>query len=398
MSFDVTGPYDRIVTVALATRPSVRRRDRLIDVAVVVGAFAGGLGVLAIVVAETDPPRDEVATQLVVGAFAALALWWRRRRPVLVAGIMVPLSFLSAIVQVTGLFAVFSVAARRSWRTAVVMAVLFWLPTTVLYAIEPDPDLSWLGAVAFSGVLAAAAMGWGMFVGAQRQLVASWRERAAAAEQARQRQVADARREERLRIAREMHDVLGHRLTLLGLHAGALEFRPDLPPATLADAAGTVREQSRLALADLRQVVGVLRDEAGEPSGPQPGLADLGALIEESRRGGMNIRDRLSVDGADVPAGVACSTYRIVQEALTNARKHAPGLPVDVRVAATSGHGVMISVANERPTTGSGPPDQGWSSGLLGLAERARLVGGWLTHGGGDGRYELRAWLPASTT
>ena len=124
-----------------------------------------------------------------------------------------------------------------------------------------------------------------------------------------------------------MHDVLAHRISLLSLHAGALEFRPDAPPEEIARAAGVIRASAHQALEDLREVIGVLRDGAdGEtPPPPQPTLAALPGLLDESRAAGMQLarrcpRRRL----AAVPDGIGRHALRIVQEALTNARKHAP--------------------------------------------------------------------------
>ena len=322
-----------------------------------------------------------------------VALWWRRRWPLAIALLMVPLSFLSSMVQIAGLVAVFGVAVRRRAAVAVVAAVAFWLPTLILHGIDADADWSYLAAVLFSATLAAAAMGWGMFVRARQQLVASLRERAQRAEAEQHERVARAQQAERARIAREMHDVLGHRLSLLGMHAGALEYRPDASPAELAAAAGTVREQARLALRDLREIVGVLREDSDAPSTPQPTLADLPALVAESTTAGMHVDAHL--DLADAPTPTGRHAYRIVQEALTNARRHAPGEVVELRVDGDARRGINITTTN-RVVGGSG--GDGPANGLVGMAERARLVGGRLEHGtSNDGTYTLTAWLPWST-
>jgi signal transduction histidine kinase len=127
-----------------------------------------------------------------------------------------------------------------------------------------------------------------------------------------------------------MHDVLGHRLSLLSVHAGALEFRPDASPEEIAGAAKVIRENAHQALQDLREVVGVLRAPVGEL--PQPTLADARQLVAESGRAGMRVELREEIGGA-VPDLVGRTAYRVVQEALTNARKHAPGAAVDVHLA-----------------------------------------------------------------
>src|SRR5207244_1912360 len=126
-------------------------------------------------------------------------------------------------------------------------------------------------------------------------------------------------------------DALAHRISLLSMHAGALEFRPDAPPEDIARAAGIVRASAHEALQDLREVIGVLRDEAvdGSPERPQPTLANLPGLLDESREAGMHVRSECRLpDLAAVPDGVGRNAYRIVQEGLTNARKHAHGTTV----------------------------------------------------------------------
>ena len=135
-----------------------------------------------------------------------------------------------------------------------------------------------------------------------------------------------------------MHDVLAHRMSLLSLHAGALEFNPDASADEVADAAGVIRESARAALDELRGVIGVLREEGGESltAPPQPTLADLPALVEESRAAGMRLTARIELGDEALPAAVGRTAYRIAQEGLTNARKHAPGAAVTLTVAAIS--------------------------------------------------------------
>ncbi len=355
--------------------------------------MAVGAAFLVAVVVENNPPRGEVAIQAIVGVVATLALWWRRRWPMAIALLMVPLSFVSAMVQVAGLVAVFTVSVLRRAALAVTAAVAFWLPTLVLHRIDADSVESYLAAVAFSATLAAAAMGWGMFVRARQQLVASLHQRALRAEADQHDRVARARQAERTRIAREMHDVLGHRLSLLSMHAGALEYRPDASPAELAEAAGTVREQARLALGDLRDIVAVLRDDSEEPQRPQPTLDDLPALVAESTTAGVSVDAYFDVPVAPAPTGR--HAYRIVQEALTNARRHAPGEVVVLRVEGDEARGLTITTTNR--VVGH-PSSDCAASGLVGMAERARLVGGRLDHGTTiDGTYRVTAWLPWST-
>ncbi|MFC7720607.1 sensor histidine kinase [Nonomuraea recticatena] len=226
----------------------------------------------------------------------------------------------------------------------------------------------------FGTVLALAVFGWGIVVRSRRQLVHTLRAQAQVAGQ-------EARRLERERIAREMHDVLAHRISILSLHAGALEFRPDAPPEQVARAAGAIRDSAHQALQDLREVIGVLRQPGDDPDEivperPQPTLADLDELAEESRRAGMDVT--LTVEtGQAASASLGRNAYRIVQEALTNARKHAPGAPVRLSVKGGQGEGLTIEARNKIGWPSSIP---GAGSGLIGLTERAELAGGRLEH------------------
>jgi signal transduction histidine kinase len=149
-----------------------------------------------------------------------------------------------------------------------------------------------------------------------------------------------------------MHDVLGHRLSLLSVHAGALEFRPDASAEEIAGAAKVIRENAHQALQDLREVVGVLRAPVGEL--PQPTLADVRQLVEESGRAGMRVDLRQETDGA-VPDLVGRTGYRVVQEALTNARKHAPATEVRVTLTGAPGLGLTVEVANSPPGQSPSP-------------------------------------------
>ena len=186
-----------------------------------------------------------------------------------------------------------------------------------------------------------AVLALGMFVRARRQLALVERDRAAAEQELR---VAQARQLERTRLAREMHDVLGHRLSLLSLEAGALELWPDASPAEIARTAGVIRSSAHGALEDLREVIGVLRavpagdGPDGVPERPQPTLADVPMLIEESRKAGMRVRLECEVaDLGAVPEAVGRTAFRIVQEGVTNARKHADRAAVSVAVRGRGG-------------------------------------------------------------
>jgi signal transduction histidine kinase len=272
-----------------------------------------------------------------------------------------------------------------------------WQPVTGL----PYPWYTVLVFVAY-----AALVGWGTLIRANRALICSLRERAERAEADQARRVSEARTAERARIAREMHDVLAHRLSLLATYAGALAYRPDAPPDQISRAAEVVRSGVHQALDELREVIGVLRDDSppdlAAASRPLPGLADLPELIGESRAAGMLIEmGGEAWPAAGVPDVAGRTAYRVVQEGLTNARKHAPGQPVTVALAGGPGAGLEVSIVNPvgpaRTFTGAAAPVPGTGTGLIGLTERLELAGGKLDWRNSGGVFRLCAWLPWPT-
>ena len=279
------------------------------------------------------------------------------------------------------------------------------LSASIAYAwIRPDPGTGPVFSIIVSFLAVGAIVAWGLFARARRQLILSLRDRAERAESERNLLLAQARQSERTRIAREMHDVLGHRISLISLHAGALEFRADKAGPEVAESAAVIRASAHQALQDLREVIGVLRAGEGDepPDRPQPTLADIPDLVEESRRAGMKVvytcsqaaATGIGADGVKAPDLIARTTYRIVQEGLTNARKHAPGTSVTVTVAGGPGVGVDVTVTNRPPLV---VPEAlpGAGQGLVGLAERVTLADGRLEHGWGyNGDFRLSAWLP----
>jgi signal transduction histidine kinase len=398
--FSMSVEHPRLLPGVLVPDPDADRtrrstRDWIVDVFCFLVAIVGGFLVFA---ANADRMSEELQFyDLVGGAAASLALWWRRRWPVGVALFAAAMGSFSASASLAGGIALFTVAVHRRSAVAIAVAAASLTVVPIYIAVQPSEEPYWVDAVisllAVGGVVA-----WGMFVRARRQLVISLRERAERAEAEQQLRVEQARQQERAQIAREMHDVLAHRISLLSLHAGALEFRPGAPPDEVARAAGIIRANAHDALEDLRTVIGVLRQgpDGDDPERPQPTLADLPALIDESRGAGMQIRYvwRLP-DPAAVPAAVGRNAYRIVQEGLTNARKHAHGSAVDVLVEGSEADGLTIEVRNRLPLRVGAADIPGAGTGIVGLAERASLAGGRLEHGRTTtGDWRLWAWLP----
>jgi signal transduction histidine kinase len=273
---------------------------------------------------------------------------------------------------------------HRPTRPTLLVTAL-WLPSVLAYALY-SPTTGPVSVVLLVMPLALAASGWGMFVRARRQLLLSLRERARRAEADQELHQEQARVAERTRIAREMHDVLAHRISLLALHAGGLEVRPDLPPDQVRETAALLRATAHQALEELRSVIGVLREDEGvepAPAAPQPTLRDLDRLVEETRRAGTDIDFEMHVEGVDeMPPPLGRDAYRIVQEALTNVGKHAPGAAARVRVTGAPGDGLRVSVRNRRPVpAGRVSTLPGSGAGLIGLRERVTLAGGSLVLG-----------------
>ncbi len=236
----------------------------------------------------------------------------------------------------------------------------------------------------------------GLWVRARRDVLAGLHERAERLEREQAVRAEQARGHERARIAREMHDVVAHRVSLMVLHAGALEV--NAPDERTARAAELIRGTGREALDNLRDVLGVLRAPAGGPPAPltpQPGLDDVAGLVEQSRAAGVHITRRDEGTPRELPAMVGSTAYRIVQEALTNVHKHAPGAPVEV-VVGYRPEEVSVTVRNEAGRGPAAGPRGGF--GLVGLRERVHLLGGSFRAGPtGHGGFDVAALLPAPT-
>ncbi|MGP3972779.1 sensor histidine kinase [Streptomyces sp. 8N114] len=369
--------------------------------AVDIGAFlfAGCFLVLSADSVAIAPGTSETALLMdqLAGGLACAALFVRRRLPVPLAVVLLLAEPFSHFITGPILVALFTVAVNRPPRVTAYLSVLAFAPVPIFLASEPAADDPRTASSLTYFALLAGAIGWGLYVRSRRQLVVSLRERAA-------RAATEARREAREDIAREMHDVLAHRLSLLSVHAGALEFNPGAAPEQVGRAAAVIRDSAHQALEDLRDVIGVLRaPEDGDR--PQPVLADVERLADESRQAGARVTLDVDVAGGPerAPAITGRTAYRIVQEGLTNARKHGagPDLPVSVTVRGASGKGLTVEIRNPAKREGAprdgadtGPGIPGAGQGLIGLTERTLLAGGTLEHGWDGPDYRLYAALP----
>ncbi|WP_431947945.1 sensor histidine kinase [Actinacidiphila sp. bgisy167] len=380
-------------------RRALRGHPRLVDAGVVAGAAAvtffvtqlEGLGLYVYPQASSRAflsllPAGRLLQISPIPLLACVALFWRRRHPVVLTLVLAALAVVwpvAAPLQV----ALFTVAAHRPLRTTLRVAGLALLPVAAQFLVP-----RYAGALTFSATVAAVALvgttvGWGLYV----------RDRAVRAERDADLRAEQVRRHTREEIAREMHDVLAHRLTLLSVHAGALEFHPGASPAQVAEAAGVIRQSAGQALEDLQDVLRVLRTPTVAPHAepPQPSVADLDRLVEESRAAGATVElRRETADLTTMDPATGRAAYRILQEALTNHRKHAPA-DGPLRLSLTGGprDGLTITARNHvRPerTARRG----GGGQGLVGMDERATLAGGRMRRTSTATDFGLEIWLP----
>ncbi|MFH9956216.1 sensor histidine kinase [Streptomyces roseolus] len=396
------------------THLATRLRDRLRDHPLAFdAALAGGVLVAMIAASFTDPHGsatgptfgDRVPTLLGVGMMlaAAVALILRRRRPFAVLAFTSALALVELLgetrpapVTIGVVVALYTVASRTdrptTWRvglatmTALAVAAMAFGPTP-WYAQEN------LGVFAWTGMAAAA----GDAVRSRRAFVDAIRERAERAERTREEEARRRVAEERLRIARDLHDVVAHHIALVNVQAGVAAHVMDKRPDQAKEALAHVREASRSALDELRVTVGLLR-QSGDPTAPTepaPGLALLDGLLAGFRKAGLPVSLARTDGGHQLPSAVDLAAYRIVQEALTNVRKHAgPDARAEVSVVLV-GRTVEITVLDDGvPQPGPAPEPSG-GHGLLGMRERVTALGGVLTaaprYGGG---FRVQAILP----
>jgi signal transduction histidine kinase len=298
--------------------------------------------------------------------------------------------------QIFALLGAFSLAGIRQRRPE-----LWWM-----WALTLIPWCLWLaadmrdlaGPVGATFVFAAAAIAVdsiGSRLRAQRAL-------ATQTERAEKEQARRAVLQERTRIARELHDVVAHHMSLIAVRAETAPYRlPGLPKQAQAEF-GSLSEVAREALAEMRRLLGVLRDDQPAALAPQPQLADLPALVDTARQAGLSVEMSVPVPLHQVPSGIGVCAYRIVQESLANASQHAPGAAVTVSVDHDVAS-VLLRVANgpggQAGPAGPSPNERGPGYGLTGMRERVALLGGSLSAGPApDGGFVVSAVLPLGET
>ncbi|AYN43999.1 sensor histidine kinase [Streptomyces dangxiongensis] len=327
---------------------------------------------------------------LLLQAGLVLPLLWRRRRPMVAFGVITAVFVLqwslgAALRADVALFiALYSLALhgrlrQLPWACGAISAGM------VLVAVRASAAVSVWDALFFLLSTATAALALGLVVRIRRAQLAGLRDRAARLEIERDQRSRLAAATERARVAREMHDIVGHNLAVIITLADAGVYATDTAPERGKEALRLIGDTGRTALGELRRVLGVLRAASDDPArapelSPQPGVADLAALCDGVRGAGLDVVYRTAgeVDASD--SGVQLTVYRIVQEALTNTLKHAgPGTRVNLSVVVEDTR-LVIRVRDDGPAGRPGPPNEE-GHGLVGMRERAALYGGNVSAG-----------------
>jgi signal transduction histidine kinase len=335
------------------------------------------VGVVALALVDSWVRAVHEESGLTVSLLAALALTVRHRWPFLTFALTIPALY-AADVLVAPLAALYTVAATSRSRAAVLgCGVIVAVGRFIPWPPSPEDiahDVRHLTGVIFATMYAAAPVALGILVNTRQELSHRLEQLTAGRERLQQLVSETVIAQERARLAREMHDVVSHKVSLIAVQAGAL--RVTAHDQRVQDSADTIRTLSVQTLEELRQMVGVLRADGGHVPqlAPQPGLPDVHRLILDS---GLDATAALEeVGDRRWPESIERAVYRTVQEALTNVSKHAPGAPVSVRIT-PCGEGLQVAVCNGPSATPPPPSDlPGGRHGLLGLRERAELLGG----------------------
>lgn len=331
-------------------------------------------------------------------AVGGLALIWRRRFPAVVLAVVLAASLGAGALGSAGWLALIiafvnaDVARRRAAAIASLVigyTVSFWPPWRIG---EPGHTSLAVGL----GVAA-----WLLVLLAVAELIRMRGQRLAAAARSREDQLQRRASEERVRIARDLHDVLAHNISVINVQANTALHLMDRQPDRAREALTSIHEVSKQALAELRAVLGVLRaDGDAAPRSPSPGLSHLGDLLSAVRDTGIDARLVIRGEPVQLPGDVDLAGYRIVQEALTNTSRHSTSRVAEV-VVSYQPAGVAIHVddagpAQQRPTAAGG---LGAGNGITGMTERAEALGGTLSAGRrADGGFRVQAWLPVPAT
>jgi signal transduction histidine kinase len=382
-----------------------KRTDLLLNAGIAVGAFVASLGLLFVGDTDlSDRAGGVVALAVLLTALASLPLVARRRTPLAVfvltalastvlRGIATPAG--PPIGATVALYGLAAGADGSRARTRLNLAVVVTLLAAHVTASGLE-DGSFPGAELLFGVLL-----WGgtWLAGdrarLRRERMAELEDRALRAEREAERERRLSVAEERMRIARDLHDSAGHAINVILVHAGAGRLQAERDPAAAREAFGTIEEVARETVAEIDQLVGALRDDApprqgGDEVEPPPGVAALEGLVQRHRAAGMDVTTIIRGDRRPLPPRVDRGAYRILQEALTNAARYGDGT---AQVQVAFGRSALeLTVANpvRRDRTASDVDGHG----IIGMRERAALLGGSLEVGAHNGRFQVHARLP----
>ena len=384
----MTPPLDRL---RRTLAPGVTRGD---------AALAGALALLCLAQVLVVLPIGPRGVGAVVALGSTLPVAWRRVRPVeaAIAGStawLIPTDGFLLLGYVVACL-LFGSLGLRVARWSVIGAVAgFGVIVSVAAAAQQH-----LGIGEYAGgiLIVLAPIAFGRFLRHERERNRRLEELTLHLERERELGARAAVAEERARVARELHDIVAHGVSVIAIQSDAAEAALDRDAQLARAPLQAINASAKDALADMRRLLGVLREDgeehpAGADRGPLPGLADAPALVERARTAGVPVELQVDGEPRPVPASLDLAAYRIVQEALTNVRKHAPGAPTAVRLGWTA-DALEVAVRN----AAGGPPANGRANGgghgLLGMRERVRAHGGTLSAAPRDGGFEVRATLP----
>ena len=358
----------------------LHRHPRLVDI--------GLVGVLLALTIATSLNRGEPAAALALGMLETVPLLWRRRWPLAVVAV-VTAAAIAIVAFDYWLFpfqlavALYTLAASSRTRAAVAVSVASIVATAAVLAVSGSA----FGDSAARVVFLVAAWLLGDSVRSRRAYVHEIEEKARRLERERETEARRVAAEEQSRIARELHDVVAHALSVIVVQAAAADDVFEVDPRRAREPIRAIEQAARAALGDLRRVLGILQD--GVEYEPQPGLARLDRLVEQVRATGLDVEVEVEGAARPLPAAVDLSAYRIVQEALTNTLKHADAAHATVRVRYGDELGLEIR------DDGKGTAAANGGSGLIGMRERVAMLGGRVASGPGpEGGYVVTAQIP----
>jgi signal transduction histidine kinase len=391
------------------SRPTPLARGRALVIDVLLALGIGLAQVLGVLLSERvgrsagwrDP--DALAYLLLVGGAAALLLRRRWPLPVLAVTLACGLAYAARTYpegpsQLAVFPALWTVALtlprRQAWLAAAVAAVAAASVELFLYG-----DTMFDGEPVYAAVTVLAAMWWGEAVRARRAYVAELRDRAEWAERSREEEARRRVDEERLRIARELHDVVSHTIGVISVQAGVAAHLLHRRPDKAADSLAAIRQASDEALGELHAMLGVLRQGDGDggraPLAPAPGLAELDALVAQAAGAGIEVKVAVEGEPRRLPSAVDLAAYRVVQESLTNVVRHAGASQAEITVTHLDDRVVVEVLDDGAAPAGNGAVGSG--QGIPGMRERARALGGSLEAGPRPGGgFRVQASLPVA--